>query len=159
MKWNKGKTNIHEENHHQCHPLAHREFTMSWGLRCQKVYPIHSSPHSHPLLNSSHSTVQKTPTLNSYSSLKFQESSWHCNSKIILCPEITGKGLSESQEWLHQPIILLCKGTKDLFQLSSFTTCFASQALDVSLLWKTVVGNWKRTRTIPGIDTELNFHR
>lgn len=130
------------------------------GLGCQKVYPIHSSsPHSHPLLNSSHSSVQKTATLKSYSSLKFQSSSWHCNSKIIICPESKGKGLSESQEWLPQPIILLCKGTKDLFQLSSFTTCLASQALDVSLLWKTVVGNWKRTRTTPGIDTELNFHR
>lgn len=65
--------------------------------------------------------------------------------------------MSESQEWLSQPIILLCEGTKDLFQLFSFTTCLASQAIDVSLFWKIVVGNWKRTRTILGIDTELNF--
>lgn len=67
----------------QCSPVR---------ARCQKVYPIHSSsPHSHPLLNSSHSSVQKTATLKSYSSLKFQSSSWHCNSKIIICPESKGK--------------------------------------------------------------------
>lgn len=65
------RKNIHEENHHQCHSLVNRGLTMVVrGLTCQKEYPIHaSSPHSHPFLNTSHFSFQKTPTFNSYLSL------------------------------------------------------------------------------------------
>lgn len=45
-----------------------------------------------------------------------------------------GEELPESQEQLLLPTIFLREGTKDLFaQLSSFTTCLASQAFD--LVW------------------------
>lgn len=94
--------------------------------------------------------------------LSTQELRWsssYLNSKIVLSPSSKGEGLPESQEWWPQPTTLLFEGTKDLSQLSSFTTCLASQALDVSLAWKTIGGDWKETRATPGVDTEPSFHR